>query len=72
MLEVLELVVARAGRREEHDLARLGRRGRPAHGGRQVAALLVGNVERGRELVGRRSDQIRAAPFALRSAASSA
>src|SRR5437763_454265 len=63
-LEVLELVVARAGRREEHDLAGLGRGSGTAHGRREVAAPLVrhrGGVERAREVVRRLADEVRPA-----------
>ncbi len=43
-LEVVELVEARAGRREEDDLSRHGGRTRLANGGGEVAAVQVGNV----------------------------
>src|ERR671931_80975 len=60
-LEVVELVIARAGGREEHDLARFGRRRGGAHRRREVAAPLVrhpGSVQRPCQLLGRFADQV--------------
>ena len=58
MFEIRVLVVAGARRREEDDVPRLGSRRGCADGSGEVAADLV-LVDRGRQLAGRCSDQIR-------------
>src|SRR6476659_7932657 len=61
LLEVAELVVARARGREQDDVARLRFAGSGTDGGRQVTRTAIhaaGAPERGGKLLGRLADQV--------------